>query len=109
MRLRIIPKLEEQNRWADVAAFYPKPLEALAEADGMRADASRLGPDAPPSMQENFRKYAENHLRTTAARLVRALATAGRTEEAATVRGEALRLDPSAEMAIALGAATTDA
>lgn len=89
--------LSEQERWADLAVLYPRPLERLERQHEM-LDQLKPPEDAQAEMAEQLTAFAQQSFREEAATLVQALHAAGRTSEAETVAERARALDDSPEM-----------
>lgn len=93
----IAPVLIAAGRWADAGALYKHPLETINRVADQLAHERSHRPELAGQILEFFR--------ATAARLVRALCTAGRDADADLVERRARDFDPSDEMASALAKA----
>jgi len=99
---RLVPKLQQRERWADIGRIYRDPLAELRSAHEL------IDPEGvAPEMVEQIRGFMTESFRKKAALLVTSLRAAGRNEEAAAVETEALRLDPGDPRKVALAAAPT--
>jgi len=105
----LIPALRQRDRWADIGRLVREPL-AQIQRDHEVAETTMKKVPAP--LRDQLAAAMKHHFRDQAGMLCRALAAAGRSDEAAAVKSEALRLDDSADMKAALlagGAAVSDA
>lgn len=95
----IIPLLVEANRWADAGALYDQPLAALESEVEMFGHEPK---NVPAEMLDHLREVHRRIFRDRAAKLVRALCAAGRTDEVELVAQRARTVDSSNEMVKAL-------
>jgi thiol-disulfide isomerase/thioredoxin len=95
----LVPLLRRHERWADIGRLVQHPLAQLRRDHGVAEKALER---VPEQMRDQLAAAMKHHFRDQAGLLGRALEAAGRAEEAAAVKGEALRLDPSDEMKAAL-------
>lgn len=97
----LVETLKSRGRWADLGRIYRNPVAELVRNHAIFNSSiptmpERLGTE----VLGRIRKIKATHFRTVAVTLFASLRAAGRTEEATAI--QALRLDPSDEMRIAL-------
>jgi hypothetical protein len=98
----LLGPLKERHRWADIGCLFRDPLACLAEA---RKFMGRVAPSPDVRESENssrLTRYMASRFRDDAVVLYAGLRAAGRTGDAKALRAEALRLDPSDDMRLAL-------
>jgi hypothetical protein len=93
--------LEERGRWADIGRLIVDPLASLAQAHEMMhaMDAGSIPGDA---LAREYAALVDEEFRREVVVLYAGLRAAGRASEAKALRDEALLLDPSEEMRLAL-------
>ena len=101
----LIELLVERKRWADVGRIYRDPLAELARRHAMTT--LPRGAEIPPERLTQLQETMARHFRDNAALLAGCLRAAGRATEAEALEREALRLDPSNEMKLALASSPT--
>jgi hypothetical protein len=103
----LIRALKLRDRWADIGRLHADPLKELAFLYEALTIGSLPGVRFPQAdLSSKVGAAAVKNFRTAVSDLCKSLRAAGRTKEAKEVEGEALRLDSSEEMRIALGNAT---
>jgi hypothetical protein len=99
----LVEPLKARGRWADIGRLYQNPLEELSRAYKSHNELVPLPPAGlPPTTTDALTGGALDNFRADVAVLYASLRAAGRISEAKAVRQEALRLDPSEEMRVAL-------
>jgi thioredoxin-like negative regulator of GroEL len=97
---RLIPALRGRERWADIGRLLQDPAGQLRrDHDVARMTVKKV----PAEMRDQILEALGQHVRDQAALFHRALLAAGRTEDAAELAAEALRIDDSDAMKAALG------
>jgi hypothetical protein len=105
----LLPLLKSTGRVRDIGRLFQDPVAHLIEEHACfqpLPDFSALtGPEGSSDMVESMWAWLESSFRSDAALLVTGLLAAGRMRDAREVAGEAVRLDPSDEMAAAIARA----
>jgi thiol-disulfide isomerase/thioredoxin len=87
--------LEDNQRWADLSALNPRPLDRVEEAyERMTHMLETSHEGMPPEFIEETRKWMKESFRKDIATLCRVLEATGRSEELGQVRARAQELDP---------------
>ena len=104
----LIELLKARGRWADVGRLYRDPLKELAFHHETLAQANlpMMADVLPAGALATVEKVMKTQFRKSVADLHTSLRAAGRTDDAAAVLAEALRLDPSDDMKRALAFAS---
>lgn len=92
---RLTPLLIERHRWADIGRLEPAPMATLARAHEILRGALDQPPAGPAARREAAIASLQTVVRAQVVVLYRGLMAAGRSEDAAMVREEALRRDDS--------------
>ncbi|MFN0134712.1 MAG: thioredoxin family protein [Phycisphaerae bacterium] len=90
--------LLQNDRWSDLGKTYRDPVDSLKRNAEMR----RIPPGFPEDQKADFERSQKQLFQRNSGRLYAALLAAGRDKDAADVAGEAIKLDDSAEMKIAM-------
>jgi hypothetical protein len=101
----VVELLISRDRWADAGALVIDPLQKVAH----RVELLRHEGGGDAAMKAEYRKFATKHFRSEMAQLVRALVSAGRSDDVERVRAAALAQDPSQAMIKALDKAVEQA
>jgi hypothetical protein len=99
---RLVPLLRRRGRWAEIGRLFRDPLTKLREDHAIMAEANARTAGRPSFARMSPADLMADLFREQTTILYRGLRAAGRSEEAQSVRDEALRLDDSAEMREAL-------
>lgn len=95
---RLVPPLRRRGRWADIGRLFRQPLARLREDHATMVHASAQKSNRPSFGRMSADDLLRDLFREQTTILYRGLRAAGRGDEAAAVRQEALALDPSPEM-----------
>lgn len=99
---RLVPLLRRRGRWAEIGQLFRDPLAEVRLNHDMVVQSETQLTHMPAAVRQRTDELMKDLFREQSAVLYRGLCAAGRTEEAAAVQREAIRLDPSADMREAL-------
>lgn len=98
---RLTELLEKHERWADFGKLTKNPVTKLRQDHAMWAQIPPI-PNADAEMKAHLKQLQADNFRTTASRIYAGQLAAGRDGEADKVLAEAIKLDDTPEMRVAL-------
>lgn len=100
---RLQKLLEENERWADLVRLWDDPLRELKQSHAQLVEMSRsVAGGLTPEQKKDMEEAQKDNFREKAASMYIGLLAAGRDKDADELAGEAVRLDDTAAMRVAL-------
>lgn len=97
----LVQILEKHERWADLGKLTKDPVGKVRDDHAMWAQIPQV-PNADAEMKAHLKQLQANNFRTTTSRIYAGQLAAGRDGEADKVLAEAIKLDDTPEMRVAL-------